>query len=126
MTDLRAALMANRNEVEIALQAAQGELAECRRRCEELQDLIERARSLLGVQSSPALHQRTLHDAMELVLAEIGGPMSARGLADEINRRALYRRRDGRPVDAAQIHARVSAYSGMFVRQAGLIVRRAA
>ena len=49
-----------------------------------------------------------LHDAIEQVLRDRGGPMHRRDIADEINRRNLYERRDGAPVPPNQISARIA------------------
>jgi hypothetical protein len=48
-----------------------------------------------------------------------GEPRTARQIADEINARGLYKRRDGAAVDLGQIHARVHAYDRMFNRGDG-------
>jgi hypothetical protein len=42
-------------------------------------------------------------------------------LAAEINRRDLYRMRDGRPIETQQIHARVGNYPDMFERDGAFI-----
>lgn len=42
-------------------------------------------------------------------------------LAAEINRRGLYRMRDGRPIETQQIHARVGNYPDMFERDVAFI-----
>lgn len=57
----------------------------------------------------------TLHAAMELVLRE-WGPTRITKLAEEIEKRGLYRRRDGKAPGPHQIHARVHNYPGRFVR----------
>ncbi|MBN9327309.1 hypothetical protein [Cellulomonas sp. 73-145] len=64
---------------------------------------------LLSLVDAPAEAVRTsLHEAMRTVLQSTPGHvMPAVELAREINRRGLYRMRDGRPVEAQQIHARV-------------------
>jgi hypothetical protein len=47
--------------------------------------------------------------------------MTARELATEVNRRGLYKRRDGRALDAVQIRARAGQYSSLFARREGRI-----
>lgn len=47
--------------------------------------------------------------------------MRAVDLAAEIDRRKLYRMRDGRPVEAQQIHARVGNYPHLFTRNGTFI-----
>lgn len=61
----------------------------------------------------------TLHEAIAVVLRE--GTKTSRELADEINRRNLYRRKDGRPLPANQVSARVRAYGCLFERKGKMI-----
>lgn len=64
----------------------------------------------------------TLHEAMAEVLRDSPENMlRAPDLAREVNRRGLYRMRDGRPVEAQQIHARVGHYEHMFTREGTFI-----
>lgn len=58
----------------------------------------------------------TLHAAIEQVLKDTRRPMSAREIADIVNQRRLYERKDRTPVPANQISARVARYSALFVR----------
>ena len=59
----------------------------------------------------------TLHEAMRKVLQSAPGRrMLAADLAAAIDRRGLYKMRDGRPVEAQQIHARVGHYGHLFER----------
>jgi hypothetical protein len=59
----------------------------------------------------------TLHEAMRKVLQTAPGRrMLAAELAKSIDERGLYKMRDGRPVEAQQIHARVGHYGHMFER----------
>ena len=65
----------------------------------------------------------TLHEAIKQVLEDNGRPMSAREIADEVNRRNLYQRGDGSPVPGSQIHARVKNYPALFQKnEAGQIL----
>lgn len=61
----------------------------------------------------------TLHEAIAVVLRK--GAKTSRELADEINRRNLYRRKDGRPLPANQVSARVRAYGCLFERKGKMI-----
>ncbi len=64
----------------------------------------------------------TLHEAMTEVLKDEPGEMlRANDLAMEINRRQLYRMRDGRPVEPQQVHARVGHYGHLFTREGTFI-----
>jgi hypothetical protein len=72
-----------------------------------------------GTSEAPA---PTLHAAMATVLA--GAPermMRPAHLVAEINSRGLYRMRDGRPVEAQQIHARVGQNKHLFAREGTFI-----
>jgi hypothetical protein len=64
----------------------------------------------------------TLHDAMaEVLRGEPGRMLRAGDLAREIERRRLYRMRDGRPVESQQIHARVNHYDEVFTKEGTFI-----
>lgn len=119
MSDLKKALEQNRPAIEAGLAEAERELAELDARREELLGLISRARAALGeappAASKPSVERLTLHEAMELVLQENGNEwMTVRELADAINERGLYEKRDGSVVDPSQIHARANKYQAMF------------
>lgn len=58
----------------------------------------------------------TCHEAMRDVLRRAGGPLSAKQIADEINRRRLYVMRDGRDLHHSQVHARANNYKSLFAR----------
>lgn len=58
----------------------------------------------------------TLHEAIEKILQETGQPMTTREIADMVNKRGLYTRKDGNPVTATQISARVRNYEYLFSR----------
>src|SRR5207249_200970 len=68
-----------------------------------------------GTEALPATRQLTLHEALQVVLEEQGNRwMTVRELADEVNARHLYVKRDGSPVDPSQIHARTKNYTAIF------------
>lgn len=73
----------------------------------------------VGDGSKSVCFMMTLHEAIATVLQH--GAKSAREIADEINRRGLYRRKDGRDLPASQVSARVSRYRVWFDRNSGLI-----
>lgn len=117
LTDVRERM---RPDVEAALERARKELAGWERRCEELREEIKQAEAWLGLdEDHDAIElregQMTLHVAMETILKE-WGPTRITKLADEIDRRGLYRRKDGKPAGAHQIHARVHNYPDRFER----------
>jgi len=113
------ALEQSRPAIEAGLAEAARELAELEARREELLALIARARTALGESPPTAIklapERLTLHEAMELLLRENENEwMTVRGLADAINERRLYEKRDGSPVDPSQIHARANKYPALF------------
>jgi chorismate mutase len=129
--NLRSALEEARPELEAGLMEAEAELAQLDTRRAELVDLIGRAKAALGVphvvvttEDSP--RGRTLHEALAQILRENHNRwMSARELADEVNRRGLYSKRDGSAVEANQISARTKNYSDLFEKDGGRIRLRA-
>lgn len=58
----------------------------------------------------------TLHEAIASVLESHNRPLSANELADEINSRRLYVRKDGALLRSGQIHARVNKYPHLFIK----------
>jgi hypothetical protein len=132
MDALRRALNANRAEVKRALRDAQEELRELRQREKLLEETIQRAGLVLGIdpmialadpvpdEHEPRLTRLPLHEALAQVLRMHGNrPMSARELADQVNANRLYSKRDGSLVEPGQIHARVHNYDRMFERASG-------
>jgi hypothetical protein len=120
MTELREILEQSRPALEAGLADAERELAELDERRRELHELIARARAALGdeaaVSAPPQQPERmTLHDAMAKVLGDSGAEwMTVREVAEAINGRRLYEKRDGSPVDPSQVHARANKYRSMF------------
>jgi hypothetical protein len=107
-----------------ALADARNELAALRSREAELEEQIAQAEIALGkAPSSPAEGETmTLHEALALVLRESDNKgLTARDLADAVNRRGLYRKRDGSPVEANQIQARATNYATVFVKNGPII-----
>lgn len=126
MTDrLRTALEARRREIGDALHEAEQELAACRNRCTELEELIALAKGALDHremekerEDREAVGKVTLHEEMAEILAENGNKgMRARELARAVNMRGRYAKRDGSPVEINQIHARVHNNPHLFRRE---------
>lgn len=65
-----------------------------------------------------------LHEAIAKVLKEKNRPMTARELADELNQRKLYIKKDETLIETSQIHARVKNYTQLFRKRDGLISLR--
>jgi len=125
---LSSTLASVRGELESGLAEAEAELAQLDERRAELTALITQARAALGIDAaipvpSPDPAQRlTLHEALASVLREHGNAsMRARELADEVNSRGLYRKRDGSPVEVNQVHARVKNYAQVFEKDGSRI-----
>jgi hypothetical protein len=77
---------------------------------DKLEDLFT---ELVGPQPPPT----TLHEAIKVVLEETGHPMSTRDIAAEVNRRGLYRKKDGSEVTDFQVHGRTKNYPKLFRRE---------
>ena len=103
-----------------ALSDARSELAALQARQAELETLIAQAETALGESASAGDESMTLHDAIALVLRENDNNwMTVRELADAVNARGLYRRRDGSRVEANQVHARTNNYGAIFEKEGG-------
>ena len=63
----------------------------------------------------------TLHEAIEQVLQTNGKPMSTNEIAEIINSKQLYIRKDNMPIQATQIAARVGNYPNLFTSDSGKI-----
>ena len=62
-----------------------------------------------------------LHEAITQILRENKKPMTIHELADVINSRKLYRRKDGSDIEPNQISARVNNHPELFVSVDGEI-----
>jgi hypothetical protein len=126
MMSLEKALQGKRAEIEQGLADAEAELAVSRERCAAIEALIARGRAALEALDGERRSGMYLQDAMEKVLREEpNGVLRAGEIARRINQAGLYRQRDGGPVTAHQIHARVYNYSELFKRTAnGIGLRR--
>lgn len=58
----------------------------------------------------------TLHEAIVMVLQENMKPMTASEIADILNDRKLYIKKDGSEIKTSQIHARVNKRPGLFTK----------
>jgi hypothetical protein len=127
MMELAANLEEATRLVNSTLVAARAELAELDRKRSELVALIARTNALQRALSPDSVEARmTLHEAIGFVLEERANRwMTAKEIADEVNKRSLYRKKDGSPVEINQIHARVKNYGHLFDKD-GSRVRLAA
>ncbi|MGH8545465.1 MAG: hypothetical protein ACREX3_17930 [Gammaproteobacteria bacterium] len=98
-----------------ALKRARAEVHHLERQVTSLEALLELARQ--DDSDEPGPPGLTLHAAMAAVLRDVPEQMLRAGdIAAEIDRRGLYKMRDGRPVEAQQIHARVGHYPHFFTK----------
>lgn len=124
---IREVVAAHVDEIETDLDRARRDLRRARtdvsaleQRVASLETLMERA--ALSSPKPVTGPSMTLHAAMAEVLVSAPEYMMRAGdLASEIERRRLYRMRDGRPVEAQQIHARVGNYPDLFEKVGTLI-----
>lgn len=126
MDQVRDVALANIEELQGDLDQARHLLERARSNSAELEREVAWLESLLtlaeGGEDSAAATGVTLHQAMEVVLRQApAGMLRAGDLAAEINRRHLYRMRDGRPVETQQIHARVGQYPHLFAKEGTFI-----
>lgn len=118
MANLGDTLERSRKMIQEALAEAQAELATLRAREAELEEQIAHAEAALGEVPAPPkedVQGMTLHKALAGLLRENENEwMTARELADAVNERGLYRKRDGSPLEVNQVHARTNNYRDMF------------
>ena len=128
---LKNALDGGRPQLEAGLAEAEAELEQLDARRAELLALIGQANAALGLAVAATAGDSgargpTLHDALAQLLREHGNDwMTARELADEVNARSMYRKRDGSPVEANQVHARTKNYTDLFEKDGSRVRLRA-
>jgi hypothetical protein len=114
-----------RDDIEADLHAAKrvlekikAEAGEAERRVLAFEALLAFDPGRLDSSAEMPMGKLTLHVAMQVVLRDAPNQMMRpTDLAAEVHRRGLYRMRDGRPVEAQQIHARVGNYPDLFARE---------
>lgn len=84
---------------------------------EQLQKFRDKLEDLFTELVEPREASMKLHEAIKVVLKEAGHPMSTREIAAEVNRRGLYRKKDGSEVTDFQVHGRTKNYSKLFRRE---------
>ena len=126
--EIRAVAEAHLDEILADLDHARHDLAKRRGETTELERVIAGLEGLVALVRSDGTiddsgnEGMTLHEAMVEVLQTAPNGLRASDLASEINRRRLYRMRDGRPVEAQQVHARCGNYSHLFKKVGTFIV----
>lgn len=122
------AVAANQSEVESALTSARAAHARATGELRELEETITKREGSLaltraGSDDDPAPTSMTLHEAMRKVLQAVPmRVMHAQDLAAEVSRLNLYRRPNGRAIEAQQIYERTRNYPYLFER-AGTFIK---
>ena len=121
--ELEAALASARRDIGRTLAGARAELAELVARKARLEALIAEAERLEAPpEQAPTSKILTLHEAVAQVLSEHDNKwMTARELADIVNERKLYRKKDGTEVEINQVHARTTNYKKLFEKDGSRI-----
>jgi hypothetical protein len=111
------------NEIEEDLGDARRQLEASSENANELQLNIANLEFLVSlVWPSEEPPKLTLHEAMKVVLeVQPGKVMRVSQLADEINTKHLYTRRDHKPIEPRQLEARAHQYPDMLERSGGFI-----
>ncbi len=63
----------------------------------------------------------TLHAAIEKLLKFKGKPMSIQEIADELNAKGWYQRKNGTKIQAVHIHGRTRNYKDTFIRKGSIV-----
>lgn len=71
----------------------------------------------MKAKSDTTMQILTLHDAIQKVLVDTKVPMTTRELADYINDKSLYLRKDGNLVTASQVMSRIGNYPDLFLKK---------
>jgi len=109
--ELRQALEQRDETLRSLGEKAKAEIRELESRLAELRRLVGR------LESTNEPDDMTLHEAMARILeSESGQGMSARELAEAVDRARLYKKRDGSAVDGTQVHARARNYPALFTK----------
>lgn len=82
--------------------------------CDIERPAVEDCNSLNSEQTIKTKSDMTLHEAIEKVLREESAALTFTEIAKLVNKRGLYVRKDGKPVPASQISARVKNYPHLF------------
>ena len=89
---------------------------------EQLQKFKDKLEDLFTELVEPRQSSMKLHEAIKVVLEESGRSMSTREIAAEVNRRGLYRKKDGSEVTDFQVHGRTKNYPKLFRREGTIVL----
>jgi hypothetical protein len=123
--ELAGVVEANREEIESELELSRSAMLRATGEATDHQARMLTLQGLLNLTNSAApdvVRRHSLYDAMIEVIQDSPLQMlRASDIANEINRRHLYRMGDGRPVEAQQIRVRVGKRPDLFVRDGTFI-----
>lgn len=63
----------------------------------------------------------TLHEAIKIILEENGVDMSTKQIAEELNKRKIYSKKDGSLITDYQVHGRTKNYPNLFNRSGSIV-----
>lgn len=75
---------------------------------------------MTSIKKPDTIDDITLHEAIKRVINECG-PAAVSEITAIVNEKGLYRRRNGSPVPANQVSARIRKYPHMFIRENGKV-----
>lgn len=75
---------------------------------------------MTSIKKPDTIDDITLHEAIKRVINEYG-PATVVEITARVNEKGLYRRRDGNPLLANQVSARIRKYPHMFIRENGKV-----
>jgi hypothetical protein len=64
----------------------------------------------------------TLHTAIQRILQKSGESMTTQEIADELNQKGLYQKRDGTEITNYQVHGRTKNYPHIFNREGAVVL----
>ena len=63
----------------------------------------------------------TLHDAIKKILEDKGSSMTTNEIADELNKKSLYQKKDNTEINRSQVSARIRKYQHIFTSDSLMI-----
>lgn len=88
----------------------------------EVESLINSFNKLIkGVPMNNTTSSITLHDEIREILLKKGKPMTTSEIAVEVNKRGIYKKKDGSEISAFQIHGRTKNYPLIFTRDSTVV-----
>ena len=63
----------------------------------------------------------TLHEAIKQILQDKGQSMTTNEIANELNKKGLYQKKDGTEISDFQVHGRTKSYPNIFNRNGAIV-----